>query len=270
MEDWIDDYQRIKLLTLIDYHQFVAVKQELKQLRSSKAKELDTYADFALSIYHGDFKTIDRLGPSLGFDFMTQGSPLERRVYTYFLSMTRQLWQEEYGDYLRALTPLLVDLFRLAIIKDGVPNLDDYLQPIEKVTVQGPVIYRGLQWSQSAIERSDNPIQLTWRRYYGKNFNYEHYVSSSHLMKIIQDYAGNSKLIKLCQTLRNVEKYLRNLVAHEAVLVDYTYFIQRIDLSPIQVHALVLELMELCGINQKSHLTIVERIQDCMRDLLQQ
>lgn len=259
-----------KIELLLDYQHFVAIGHLLKADQSQQAKEVLALVDLAQAIIATDLGKVKALAQGTKYAFILEGSFIERRTYAYFQTMTRQIWQEEYGDYLRALTPMLVDVFRLAVIQAVEPNLARYIQPISKATVQGQVIYRGLQWDQSAIESHPNKIKVTWQKHYGDHFNYDHYVSSSHLIKLLEDHATNQDLVDRCQQMREIEKYLRNLAAHESVLVDVKYFTDRLQVTPVQVHQALLALMQAVGLNQKEKITIIEAIQADIRQRLVQ
>lgn len=258
------------LLALLNYDHFQALELELKQLAFDGKEEILFLVQLANAILQVDNENVKKLAQNTSFQGVLDASQLERKAYYYLQTLTLQLKRQEYGDYLRGLTPLLVDVFRIAIERDFLPNLAEYIQPINKATTNGAYLYRGLQWSQNKIERHPNIIADTWKKYYGNYFNYDHYVSSSHLMKLIEANSSNDRLIELTSTMRKIEKYLRNLVAHEVLTVDQQFFVDRIQWTPLHVHQVLLDLYDEVGLTHPLQRTIIEQIKQKITLLLQQ
>ncbi|MGX7076609.1 hypothetical protein [Globicatella sanguinis] len=258
------------LLALLKYDHFQALELEIKQLAFDGKDEILLLVQLANAILQVDNENVKKLAQNTPFQGVLDASQLERKAYYYLQTLTLQLKRQEYGDYLRGLTPLLVDVFRIAIERDFLPNLAEYIQPIKKETTSGAHLYRGLQWSQNKIESHPNIIADTWKKYYGNYFNYDHYVSSSHLMKLIEANSSNEHLIELASTMRKIEKYLRNLVAHEVLTVNQQFFVDRIQRTPLQVHQVLLDLYDEVGLTHPLQRTIIEQIKQQITLLLQQ
>lgn len=235
----------------IQHHQYISLYSFLHQHPQWQDADALNLVGLAHAIVKGNLSAIERLAPSTGYSYLTQPTYLEQRSYNFWHYLTIQLKRQEYADYLRALTPLLVDIYRLIIQKYLLPDLNKYIEPITKVKEDGDALYRGLQWSRSAIEGHDNMIQRTFQHFYGSRFNYSHYVSSSHLLKIIELNSKDETLIEKSHSMRNIEKYLRNIVAHEIVYVDEDWVEARIGLSPVAIHQLLKDLYHLAGLNDE-------------------
>lgn len=236
---------------MIDHHQYIPLYAFIQTHSSWQNRQITELVALAQAIVKGDNSAIERLAPSTKFAFLTEPSYLERRTYNFWHALTIQLERQEYADYLRALTPLLVDVYRLIIEEDILPNLNDYMEPITKAKEDGEAIYRGLQWSETAIESGANMVSKTFQHFYGDRFNYSHYVSSSHLLKIIEFNSKDSYLIDKAHEMRNIEKYLRNLVAHEVIHVNSEWIEKRANRSPNEIHQLLKDLYDLAGLNDQ-------------------
>ncbi|MBG9981406.1 hypothetical protein HZY91_09580 [Facklamia sp. DSM 111018] len=197
---------------------------------------------------HTDLKTINLIAPRLQLDFLTQPGKLEQRVYSSAQSLAIKIELREYDDYLRALTPLLVDVLRLVLEATVLPDLDRYLCEVIKETSDGNPLYRGLQWNEPLIEAKSNLIKSTWKHYYGDFFNYDHYVSSSHLVKLITDHVKNPQILEIADQMRKIEKYARNIVAHESVYVNDDWLKERVGMEAKQIHQLLVNLINLAGL----------------------
>lgn len=251
---------RTALLVLLKYDHFQALESELQSLEVPDKAKLLSLARLGNAILQVDIENVQKLAQNTPFQGILNASPLERKAYYYLQTMSLQLKRQEYGDYLRGLTPLLVDVFRLAIERDFMPNLADYIQPIKKETIDGENLYRGIQWSQTKIDSHPNLIADTWKKYYGHFFNYNHYVSSSHLIKLIEVNSTQSRVIELASQMRKIEKYLRNLVAHEVLNVDQQFFVDRMQMTPTQVHQVLLDLYDEIGLTDSLQRTSIDRI----------
>lgn len=183
-----------------------------------------------------DESTVVRLAQETPYQFLNEGTRLERRAYYALQGLQVKLEQAYYADYLRMLTPVLVDVFRIAIETSILPELQAYIIPIAKEKENHISLYRGVQWSKEKIESSENLVHKTFQHYYADRFNYQQYVSSSHLLKIIELNSKDTSLIEAATQLRQAEKYLRNLAAHELIPVDKQYFQERMGYSPQQLH----------------------------------
>lgn len=264
----IQEEIRVRLSSLVDFHHYLSVQQVLKREGLLEWKKVAVPTGLAVALGRGDLDGLKPYAQALSMDYLLEGTLLERKIYLGYQVLAKQLLQEEYGDYLRSLTPFMVDLFRQVAIQEVMSNLDDYIKPIKKEAEGGSSIYRGLQWNQERVEAKPNKIAHTWAFYYGKGFNYDQYISSSHLIKLISQYAKNDSLLDACQKLRQVEKYLRNLAAHEQVRVDRQYFQDRMGLTPIQVQGIIHQIMKMIGLNDPRWLEIFRNLQVIIQDEL--
>lgn len=204
-----------------------------------------------------DIEQVDQLARWLDITYLLRPTHLQRRTYYFIHSMQKQLDNHEYADYIRALTPVLVDVMRLITERTIIPQLNEFLIPVVKETEDGNQLYRGLQWNQVRIESSDNIIRQTFAKYYGDSFNYNHYVSSSHLAKIIEEFGQDEMIKSEIKQMRHVEKYLRNIVAHEVIHVDADFVFQRVHMSMDEIHDLLLKLTDTAGLRDQQQRSIM-------------
>lgn len=268
MDTCIIQCQYQVLLSHLEYYQYEALSKELNKLDNWQSEAINHLLDLAKAILAVDLTTVNQKAPHTPLSINTSVSSLERKAYYYLQTLTLQLSRGELADYLRGLTPLLVDLFRLSIERDFFPRLSEFIQPISKPTVDNQPLYRGIQWSRERVELDNNIIRKTWAKYYGHTFNYDHYVSSSHLVKLIETQSKNEKLITLTGKIRRLEKYLRNLAAHEVVKVDEEYFTARVQMTPEEVHAVLLELYDVIGLTDTVHRNVLNIINKELKSLL--
>ncbi|UUX33191.1 hypothetical protein [Fundicoccus culcitae] len=248
----------------IKHHQYISIYTFLQQNSHWQDKNTLDLVGLAHAIVKGNLSAIEKLAPLTGYQFLTQPSYIEQRSYNFWHYLTIQLSRQEYADYLRALTPLLVDIYRIIIQRHLLPNLNHYIEPTTKVKEDGEALYRGLQWSQTAIEAKQNMVHRTFQHYYGDRFNYSHYISSSHLLKIIEFNSKDDLLIEKAHDMRNIEKYLRNIVAHEIIYVDDDWIQARVGRSPASIHQLLKDLYHMAGLNDENQWQSLATLDDLL------
>ncbi|MBF6978368.1 hypothetical protein IU403_04320 [Aerococcaceae bacterium zg-BR22] len=268
MEQTLSPIQYAQLKKLLQYHDYVAISRDIQQEKLSLDSRFMLCLELAQAIMMVNIPKVNELSKRIGTDAFVADSLSKQKSYCYLQAMTIKLIRREYSDYLRGLTPLLVDVLRVLIEHDFLPTLSQYMEPVEKETEQGDKLYRGIQWSKKKIEADDNLIRRAWQKYYGDYFNYDHYVSSSHLIKLIETYSKNSQIIELTATIRQIEKYLRNLVAHEVVYVDEAFFQARIGYSPQQVHQLLIQLFNVAGMTDDKQLYSIKGLNNTLNQYL--
>lgn len=129
-------------------------------------------------------------------------------VVEYFLILDLKVRKGEYGDFLRGITPLLVDIFEMILSNSCGFNVDDYTK-FNK--------YNGIrEWDINKLEK--NPYILNClNKKYGR-FS-PSFIKSDNLLVIIESISDNDKLKNLCNDLRKIEENLRNRTAHEITMI---------------------------------------------------
>lgn len=250
---------------MLECREYRSLSNYLETHASLKDPHIDASLQLAQAFIDIDLQTIEQLAPQLNRTYLLKPTYLERRLYSYAHYMYLQYQRKEYMDYFRALTPLLVDLFRLVIEHDFFPELNQYIEAIVKDNEKGKPVYKGLQWKQSKIESDDNLVNDTFRRYYGERFNYKHYLSSSHLIKLIEDHSDNEYVKEKCHDLRQVEKFVRNIIAHEVIHVTDKFVIHRTGLTIEKVHELIRDVFEIAQLKDARQWQIMEDINQTIK-----
>ncbi len=189
-------------LLVYDYQAALDVAQNIPSEYTDKYIEFIKMAYYRLLL---NFKEVDKILNSK-FDCLPVKEGGARKYFEYALSLDVKLRRKEYADFIRAITPLLFDLFDIVLKKQFKINIEDFCDNTKN----------GLKWSKAKLFNSD--ISKVLENNYS-NFNYEN-VYSDHLVKIILYYSDNNSLNKLVEDLRAVEKNIRNLAAHQIISID--------------------------------------------------
>lgn len=252
------DYQLL-VDHLLEQKDYLSLKRLLPSFIEN-ANSITPFIDLAWAILTIDLDQVEQLATQLHYSFLNKPKRIQRKVYFYSHYLELQYRRQEYADYFRALTPVMVDILRLIIEQDFMPDLNHYLIPVIKNTAEGKPLYRGLQWFERKVEGDNNFIHQTFKKHYGDHFNYDYYVSSSHLIKLIEDHSSNELIKEKVNQMRLIEKYLRNIIAHEVVCVDPAWVKQRMNLEISQVHALYQELIALAGLANQQIWQVFDQI----------
>lgn len=255
---------------MLKYHQYRPLHHFILEQTALKNNTLLNSIQLAQAIIDVNIRQVEQLAPKVNRHYLLKPTYLERRVYSYAHYMNIQYERQEFMDYFRALSPLLVDVLRLIIEHDFMPELNQYIEPIIKENVEGKPIYRGLQWKESAVESQPNRVADTFTKYYGDRFNFKHYVSSSHLLKLIDDHSKNNEVKAKSISLRHIEKYVRNIVAHEVIYVSDELVERRTGMSMNQIHRLLQEALLLAGLDDKRQWGILNEIHETIKNNIQE
>lgn len=165
------------------------------------------YIELAKSRLLLDMKAVDKLSKELNYDCIPIKSSDARKYYEYAISLEVKMKKGEYADFIRAITPLVASLFEKALKKIGI-DIDKYTR-VDK--------YGNRSWDNKALANSE--ILTILMKAFNGEFKYGN-VYSSHLIEIIREKGGkNSELTNITDILREVEKEVRNIAAHEIVSV---------------------------------------------------
>lgn len=171
----------------------------------------------------------------------------EKRVlFEYALSLDLRQKRGEYADFLRALTPIITELFIQILKKGGRINITDYysynsdkLKRWEKGKIAGTEIERIMMRIQQW-----NAGKKAWVfKDYGNELKSD-YIFSYQLFNLISKYLDGAphEIIDLCGKLRIIEEQ-RNRVAHEMVGVSDEFIKAKVGYSSREIMEIVKKLL---------------------------
>src|SRR5699024_5318378 len=122
---------------------------------------------------------------------------------------------------------------------------------------------------QAKAEEVANKVTDTFTKYNGDRFNYNHYVISSHLLILIDDHCRNDEVTMKSISLTHIEKYVRNIVAHEVIYVSDELVERRTGMNVKQIHRLLQEALILAGLDDKRQWAILNEINKAIKNNIQ-
>ena len=165
----------------------------------------------ALKQLQFDLSTVSKLETKTGFQCLPIRSGDAIRRFEYALNLQIKLDKQEYADFIRAITPLIVDLFEQVLNEKCSFDVDDYCRPANKAKN----IPR--KWDISRLKSDENGLKALRaldNEYINNGFT-PGPVYSDHLKVIIDEFSSDDAIKKVVGELRGVEANIRNLAAHE-------------------------------------------------------
>lgn len=164
-------------------------------------------------------------------------------IFEHILNLQIKVQKEEYVDFIRGITPVLVDLFQIALKESGGLNYRQYV----KINKQGVE-----KWDINKLETNPRLLQV-FRNNFGLNFKSTP-VYSSNLLPCIEEYSNNEELINLSKRLREFEENVRNMAAHKIVSVTREWIKQYSNgYTPEKILSMLKEYVQLLNMGIKEN-----------------
>ena len=192
-----------KHLQAYDYAAAVEVASILPTQAAERYMQLLNMAQARVLLDYSKAQKIER---QCGVRCFPVRSGNETKYFEYALNLDIKLRRKEYVDFIRGITPIIVDMLELIIMTELKISVDDYC-----TTTSAGV----RKWDREKLKETK---VLTALQKDFKNFDYKN-VYSVHLVSIINGLSTDADLKKLVQDLRMVEENIRNLAAHEIISV---------------------------------------------------
>lgn len=222
-------------IAVYDYQAAVTIGSTLDQSYTEKYLPLLEMAEYRLRL---DFKHTDERMKKTGCDCIPVKDGNARKYFEYMLSLDIKLRKKEYADFIRAITPLIVDLFEMVLKKQFHFDLSQYCFSTEE----------GLRWDKNKISNTEI-LDILNKNYMGafKAGN----VYSDHLRTLIVHFSEDVRLTETVNDLRDVEKKIRNLAAHQIVSIDDEKIKAMTGFSGVQTYNKIKTLFSYTGMNIK-------------------
>lgn len=190
----------IQLIDCYDYVGAVALADSMKEMLSDEFLELIHAAD---ERYKLNFRKSKAVFSKYGHKILEVETTGLTEIAEYLLILDLKVKREEYADFLRAITPLIADLFEMILRHSCGFKVDDYSSVSNNVR----------KWDLNKL-RNNTTVISALNNNYGGYFRSEP-IYSSAMQIIIETLSTDSKLTSICNELRSSEEKLRNIAAHE-------------------------------------------------------
>ena len=198
-----------------------------------------------------DITKVSQLSDQLKADIFPVKDGAFRKIFEYALTVKLKLDKGDLADFLRSLTPLLLDVFRL-ILKKQKQDVSIYFSKPKKATEAS------FCWDREALKSSEaaDPLAkeiLNQLKQIHTTLNKTLFVSSAELSALIQNSDDFSADVKnIVQKLREIERKVRNLAAHQIVSISEQMIKDKTGSDPKQIMDLLRKAFGYTEMNVKA------------------
>lgn len=225
-----------KHIAVYDYQAALTVADAMP---ASETKAYRDYLALGAARLLLDFKKVDEIQRGLQENLTPIREGDKRKYFEYALNLQVKLKRKEYADFLRASTPLIVDLFELALNKQFKIKVDDYCFYNKEAR----------RWDERKL-RAEGELLAILDEEYEKAGGFKFgFVYSDSLRALIVRKSQNQHLTQLVEDLREVESKVRNLAAHEIVSITEQFVLEKTGFTCKQILEKIKALFPYTGIN---------------------
>lgn len=224
-----------KMLRKYDYSAALEIAEELPSRYTDTYIDLLKMADRRVLL---DFREVDKLLSKDNVYEIAVKDGNQKRIFEYALMLDIKLKRHEYADFIRAISPIITDLF-IRIVKRQC-NID-----IEKYCDKG-------RWDKAKLQSNAWDVyEILDDAFAGQGGFKAGPVYALHLLKIAEAKQIGTEIISLMQFLRVVEEKLRNEAAHTMISVTEKTVLETAGCSSEQIMKKLKEGFRYAGINIK-------------------
>ena len=226
-----------KHLSAYDYHAALELGTEIKEEISDKAYMLLQIADLRMKL---NFKEISRLMNCEKFDIYPVKDAGKMRLFEYACVLRIKVLKEEYADFIRGITPIVVDLLEMILkLKMGID--------IEQCCN----ISKGVKkWDRDKLAANEL-LELLDKAYKASGGINNGPVYSHALKYIIDEKSDDAVLKEKVAEMIEVEQKVRNMAAHQIVSVTEQLFKENTGKTPKDIMQNIQYLIVQAGIGVK-------------------
>ncbi len=222
-----------------DYQAAIDVAEELPE------EDTEAYYDM---LYIGakrlmlDFSSIDKVMKNKPKKVFPVTASADRKYFEYALNLDVKLKKEEYVDFVRGITPIVLDLFEMVLKKQCDFDVEQYSNRKGKNKVR--------RWNMNKMR--DTKYLTILNDYAQERFHTPFKageVYSGHLMTLITGLSCDMHVVKLVQDIRDVEENVRNLAAHQIITITEDKIKELTGFSSKKIMDMLKELFAYTGIS---------------------
>jgi CRISPR type III-A/MTUBE-associated protein Csm6 len=224
----------------IEAYDYSAALDVAKEIKEELPEDGMTLLEVALDRTQLNFSSVNAKCTSIQEDILPVKSSKDVILFEYALEMGIKLEHEKYADFIRAISPILTDLFWRVLDKQCGINVDSYVKKVNKIP----------KWYGEALKKDD--IGKRIYKYFEEEcttrggFRDGTSVAASNLTWILKRELKDQRLLDMIERLRDIEYHVRNMAAHEIVSITEDNLSDYVEIKGItfkkildDIHALV-------------------------------
>lgn len=219
-----------------DYSAALAVAYEIRQDISKDAFCMLQIADARSKLNLRKISTLMNNGEQ---DIYPIKEGNKQKIFEYALVLQMKVRKQEYADFIRGITPLVVDLFENILKRECGINLKDCCTYSKEGT---------MMWNRKKLEQAG--LMQLLNDEYGGEFRLGP-VYSGHIAKIISHKSDDKTLIQKVNDIAFIEGKVRNPAAHQIISVTDEWIKQETTKTVHEIMTIIRYLIIKSGINVK-------------------
>lgn len=246
----LDEFKKQTVIDMVRAYNYTAAYDIAKKSPafSQKCREMLYAACARLKLYYSKTQTIFA---KYGIKVIVNAPEECLELYEYLLALKVKLYNEEYADFLRALTPAIVNLYELYLKRKCNIALDDYTI----IDREGKYVWDRRKMAGSEV------LRFLDGKYGTLKDNSPVY--SDALVELISCYSNEpDATICSAEIRRKVESRLRNKAAHTIVAISADTVKKETGFTPEEIFRKLVEMFNYCGF------TFAENCYDKMNDAI--
>lgn len=226
-----------KHIQAFDYTAAVSIASEIKEDISEEAFTLLSIANARVKLNRSE---IDKLNREKKYSIFPIASGNEQKLFEYALVLQIKVFKEEYADFIRGITPIVVDLLECILKNECGFKLED-------LCVKNK--HNIWLWNENKLRRA-GLMHIFDEEYKTKKEGFKFgIVYSVHIAALIKYLSKDSQLKELIDLIIYVEQKVRNVAAHEIVSVTDEWFKKNTGKSAYEIMKVIKALFRFAGIN---------------------
>ena len=198
-----------KHITAFDYNAAMATAETIKDLKNTKIMDMVYAAKHRSQL---NISQVSKLSGKIGWDILPVKDSENIKIFEYAMLVWLKIQRGEYADFVRSLTPLIINLEIMILKKEC--KLD-----VEKLTTKDEKNKEKMfRWNKKLMNQ-ENPqiLKVLDKEYDGFKFGP---VYSAHINILIQAFSQDINLREELKTIAILEKEIRNIAAHTITSVS--------------------------------------------------
>ena len=181
-----------------------------EEMRGELSEEVYRLLELAVARQQLNIAKVVALSNKYGFDVLPVKDSSKIILFEYALTLKIKIARKEYGDFMRAISPLISDLFEEILKVQCHIVVKEYCQKQKGVW----------KWKNSKLlsDAKGREILEVLKQEFRGDFR-DTAVMASNLKPLILYYSSDPKLKQSVEDMRNIEEKVRNLAAHEIVSI---------------------------------------------------
>lgn len=235
-ENLLAEFKKQSLIKLIRSYDYSAALELAEDMNvPQKFIELLDAANNRLKL---NYRKTTKVFEKYGFNICLCDDKELEAAAEYILLLQIKIKKQEYADFIRAITPVILELFVIYLKNKCDVNVWDYTDKNKK-------------WDMNKLNSDDNGVKILTHlnKFYNGRLKMCH-VYSDAACELICQMSGDINAQKAANVLRDeVEKKIRNNAAHEIVSITEEKIQKDTGHSSEEIIKYLLDMLKLCGMN---------------------